>query len=68
LADVLSFVTGETRSLDGKSIQDYAGTVRAMIDNAGVIGWSYGETWRFSRPPLPPKRIVKTALAAQAAI
>jgi hypothetical protein len=42
LADVLSFVTGKTRSLDGKSIQDYTGTVRAMIDNAGIIGWSYG--------------------------
>jgi hypothetical protein len=42
LADVLSFVTGKTRSLDGKSIQDYVGAVRAMTDNAGVVGYSYG--------------------------
>lgn len=42
LADVFSFVTGKTRSLDGKSIQDYTGTVTALIDNAGVIGWSFG--------------------------
>jgi hypothetical protein len=42
LADVLSFATGKTRSLDGKSIQDYVGAVRAMTDNAGVVGYSYG--------------------------
>ena len=42
LADVLSFATGKTRSLEGKSIQDYVEGVRAMTDNAGVIGWSFG--------------------------
>jgi len=42
LADVLSFATGKTRSFDGKSIQDYVGDVRAMTDNAGVVGYSYG--------------------------
>jgi hypothetical protein len=42
LADVLSFATGKTRSLDGKSIQDYVGAVRAMTGNAGVVGYSYG--------------------------
>jgi hypothetical protein len=42
LADVLSFATGKTSSLDGKSIQDYTGTVRAMTGNAGIVGYSFG--------------------------
>jgi hypothetical protein len=42
LSDVLSFATGKTHSLDGKSIQDYAGKVRAMTENAGVVGYSFG--------------------------
>jgi hypothetical protein len=42
LADVLSFATGKTRSLEGKSIQDYAGTVRAATNNVGLVGYSFG--------------------------
>ena len=42
LADVMAFATGKTRSLEGKSIQDYAGGVKSLISNAGVIGWSFG--------------------------
>jgi hypothetical protein len=42
LADVLSFATGKTRSLDGKSIQDYTGKVRAMTADAGIVGYSFG--------------------------
>jgi hypothetical protein len=42
LADVLSFATGQKRSIEGKSIQDYAGSVKALTDNAGVIGWAAG--------------------------
>lgn len=42
LADVLSFATGKTRSLDSKSIQDYTGRVKAMTDNAGIVGYSFG--------------------------
>ena len=42
LADVLSFATGKTRSLEGKTIQNYAAGVRAMTANAGVVGWSFG--------------------------
>src|SRR5262249_62170603 len=42
LAEVLSFATGKTRSLDGKSIQNYVGAVPAMTGNAGVVGYSYG--------------------------
>jgi hypothetical protein len=42
LADVLSFATGQIRSVEGKSIQDYAGSVKALTDNAGVIGWAGG--------------------------
>jgi hypothetical protein len=42
LADVLSFATGQIRSVEGKSIQDYAGAVKALTDNAGVIGWAAG--------------------------
>ena len=42
LADVLSFATGRTRSVDGKSIQNYVGKIKALTKNAGVIGWSAG--------------------------
>jgi len=42
LADVIAFATGRTRSVDGKSIQSYSGRIRALTDNVGVIGWSYG--------------------------
>jgi hypothetical protein len=42
LGDVLSFATGNLRSTDGKSIQDYVPGVQAMTENAGVIGWSFG--------------------------
>jgi pimeloyl-ACP methyl ester carboxylesterase len=44
LADVLSFATGKTRSLDGKSIRDYTGRIHAMTDEVGLIGWSFGGT------------------------
>jgi hypothetical protein len=42
LSDVLSFATGHLRSSEGKSIQEYVPGVRAMTENAGVIGWSFG--------------------------
>jgi hypothetical protein len=42
LGDVLSFATGNLRSTEGKSIQDYVPGVRAMTENAGIIGWSFG--------------------------
>jgi hypothetical protein len=42
LADVLSFATGQLRSLEGKTIQSYVGDKRAMTENAGVVGWSFG--------------------------
>jgi hypothetical protein len=42
LADVISFAAGETRSLDGRSIQDYAGGISILKSNVGVIGWSFG--------------------------
>jgi hypothetical protein len=42
LADVLSFSTGKVRSTEDKSIQEYVTGVRAMTDNAGVVGWSFG--------------------------
>jgi hypothetical protein len=42
LGDVLSFATGHLRSSEGKWIQEYVPGVRAMTDNAGVIGWSFG--------------------------
>jgi pimeloyl-ACP methyl ester carboxylesterase len=42
LADVMAFATGKTRSLEGRSIQDYAGDVKALVTNTGVIGWSFG--------------------------
>jgi hypothetical protein len=42
LADVLSFATGKKRSLEGKSIRDYSGSIRPMTKNAGVVGWSLG--------------------------
>ncbi|HZO51485.1 MAG TPA: hypothetical protein VFB63_02150 [Bryobacteraceae bacterium] len=45
IADVISFATGNTRSLEGKSIQDYVGTVKALTGNAGIIGWSAGGNW-----------------------
>lgn len=40
IADVLAYATGQTRSLDGRSIQDAAGV--KLAKNAGVIGWSFG--------------------------
>jgi hypothetical protein len=42
LADVLAFVTGRTRSLEGESIQDYLGAIKASTRNVGLIGWSAG--------------------------
>ena len=42
LGDVLSFATGNLRSAEGKLIQDYVPGARAMTDNAGIIGWSFG--------------------------
>jgi len=42
LAEVLAFATGRVRSVEGKSIQSYVGTAKALTENAGVIGWSYG--------------------------
>ena len=41
VADVLSFATGNIRTIEGKSIQDYS-AVKALTDNAGLIGWSAG--------------------------
>ena len=37
-ADVISFATGRTPSLDGKFIQDYVGGIKPLTDNAGVVG------------------------------
>jgi hypothetical protein len=42
LADVLSFATGNTRSLENKSMQDYMGAMPVLTENVGVIGWSVG--------------------------
>ncbi len=42
LADVLAFVTGRIRSVENKGVQDYAGPVKALTDNVGVVGWSAG--------------------------
>ncbi|MBM3747851.1 MAG: hypothetical protein FJW34_18850, partial [Acidobacteria bacterium] len=44
LADVIAFATGRTRSLEGKSIQDYLGQTKALTGQVGVIGWSLGGT------------------------
>ncbi len=44
LADVLRFAAGQLKSLDGKTIQDYAGGVRVLTDQVGIIGWSLGGT------------------------
>ena len=42
LADVLAFATGNSRSLEGKTLREYAPTVSPPTDNVGVIGWSFG--------------------------
>ncbi len=42
LADVLAFATGRTTSLEKKSIGDYAGSMKVLTNNVGVIGWSAG--------------------------
>lgn len=42
LADVLSFVTGRTRSLEERSIHEYLGTVKASTTNVGMVTWSAG--------------------------
>ena len=42
LADVIIFAAGRKKSLEGKTLQDYAGGVRALTDEVGVIGWSLG--------------------------
>jgi hypothetical protein len=42
VADVVSFATGNIRSLEGKLIKDYGGTVKALTGNVGIIGWSAG--------------------------
>jgi len=44
LADVIAFALGRTRSLEGKTIQDYAGQIKVLTGNVGVIGWSLGGT------------------------
>ncbi len=44
LADVILFATGRTRSVEGKTIQEYLGGMRALVDQVGVIGWSLGGT------------------------
>jgi hypothetical protein len=44
LADVIAFATGRTRSLEGKTIQDYLGPTKALTGQVGVIGWSLGGT------------------------
>lgn len=44
LADVIAFATGHTRSMEGKTIQDYAGAIKPLTDQAGTIGWSLGGT------------------------
>jgi hypothetical protein len=42
LADVLEFATGNAKSVEGRSIQEYAAPIAALPDQAGVIGWSLG--------------------------
>jgi len=42
LAEVLSFAQGRLRTLDGRTIQEVAGSVRVLGNNVGVIGWSFG--------------------------
>ena len=44
LADVISFACGSTRSVEGKTIQDYAGQIKVLTGQVGVIGWSLGGT------------------------
>lgn len=44
LADVIAFATGRLRSIEGKTLQDYLGPTRPLVDQAGVIGWSLGGT------------------------
>jgi hypothetical protein len=42
LADVLAFATGQTRSLENRSIDGYTGGVKALTTNVGIVGWSAG--------------------------
>lgn len=42
LTDVLAFAEGRLRTLDGRTIQEVAGSVRVLENNVGVIGWSFG--------------------------
>ena len=44
LADVIAFAAGRTRSLEGKTIQDYVPGMRVLSGEVGVIGWSLGGT------------------------
>lgn len=42
LADVIAFAQGQLRTVDGKTIQEVAGSVPLLKKNVGVIGWSFG--------------------------
>lgn len=42
LADVLAFATGNTRSIDDRSIGAYTGDLKIAPGNVGLIGWSAG--------------------------
>jgi hypothetical protein len=42
LADVISFATGRSPSLQSKFILDYVPGIKLLTDNAGVVGWSLG--------------------------
>lgn len=44
LADVLAFASGQVKSTEGKSIQDYTGGIAVLTKEVGVIGWSLGGT------------------------
>jgi hypothetical protein len=44
LADVLAFATGQIRSLENRFIGGYAGAIKALTANVGIVGWSAGVT------------------------
>jgi hypothetical protein len=41
-SDVLEFAQGRVRTVDGRTIQEVAGSVPVLENNVGVIGWSFG--------------------------
>jgi len=42
LADIMAFAQGRLRTLDGKTIQQVAGSVPLLKNNVGIVGWSLG--------------------------